>query len=311
MSGVTIAVVSWNTRDLLRRCLDSLAPLHSSGVAETWVVDNGSGDGSPELVRAEFPWVRLVEAEENLGFGRAVNLVARRTAGEWIVAANADVAVTPGALEELLRVGPDVGAVAPRLVMPDGRTQHSVHPFPSLRLALAFNLGLAALLPGLGSRLLLEGKWKPHGAQRVDWAHGAFLAVRRAAFDAAGGFDEDQWMYAEDLDLCWRLRRAGWGVEYRPAAAVNHEVAASTTQAFADARTARHLRAAYRWMARRQGVAQARAYAAINAIGALARAALLALPARVAPQRFAARHRLERSYARLHLIGLRADRVGR
>lgn len=311
MSDVAIAVVSWNTRDLLRRCLESLAPLSEAGAADVWVVDNGSTDGSRELVRSAFPWVELVEPEENLGFGPAVNLVSRKTAGAWIVAANADIEVTPGALEELIRpaAGDGVGAVAPRLVMPDGRTQHSVHPFPSVGLALAFNLGLPALLPGLGARLLLEGRWQPRGDQPVDWAHGAFLALRRDAFEAVGGFDEEQWMYAEDLDLCWRLREAGWGTEYRPAAVVRHEVAAATRQAFADARTARHLTAAYAWMARRQGRGRARAYAAINACGALIRAALLALPARLAPGRFGERLRLERSYARLHLIGLRGDRL--
>src|ERR671925_1995732 len=101
MPMVTVAVVSWNTRDLLDRCLRSLEPEVARGMAEVWVVDNASMDGSAEMVRDRFDWVRLVASEENLGFGRAVNVVARRTATEWLAPANADVALRPGALEAL------------------------------------------------------------------------------------------------------------------------------------------------------------------------------------------------------------------
>ena len=96
----------------------------------------------------------------------------------------------------------------------------------------------------------------------IDWAHGAFVLVRREAFDAVGGFDTDQWMYAEDLDLAWRLARAGRPTRFVPAARVRHEVAAATSQRFADdERAAQHMAAAQDWMARRRGRAVARAYA--------------------------------------------------
>src|SRR5581483_2913353 len=125
-----------------------------------------------------------------------------------------------------------IGAVAPRLIRPDGRTQHSVWPLPTLALAIAFTLGLARVLPGTGERLCLEGYWNPDRAREVPWAIGAFLLLRRAAFDAVGGFDERQWMYAEDLDLGWRLHDAGWSTRYEPAARVLHADGAATAVAF-------------------------------------------------------------------------------
>ena len=123
-----------------------------------WVADNASSDGSPDLVREQAPWATLLETGANLGFGAAVDLVAARTDSPWLAAANADIEVTPGALEAMLAAGEgaDVGVVAPRLVHPDGTTQHSVHPFPTVPFALAFNLGLPRVAPSLARR----GAWR-------------------------------------------------------------------------------------------------------------------------------------------------------
>src|ERR1044071_9247977 len=95
---VTIAIVSWNTRDLLERCLNSLAADAERGLADVWVVDNASEDGSADLVAERFGWVKLIASKENLGFGRAINLVAEQTRSEWVATANADIALRPGAL---------------------------------------------------------------------------------------------------------------------------------------------------------------------------------------------------------------------
>jgi N-acetylglucosaminyl-diphospho-decaprenol L-rhamnosyltransferase len=307
--AVAIAVVSWNTRELLGRCLDSMRPAAESGLARIWVVDNASEDGSVELVQERFPWVDLIAGDRNLGFGAAVNEVARRSSSIWLAASNADVELRPGALEALLAGAdgdPGAGALAPRLIAPDGETQHSVHPFPTVSLALKVNLGLAALAPGLGDRLCLEGRWDPERGRRVDWAHGAFLLVRRDGFVTAGGFDPGQWMYAEDLDLAWRLGEAGFATRYVPGARVDHEGGAATRKAFADERMALHTAAAQDWMARRQGAGAARAYAAINALGGAVRLLALVPLAWLAPARFAARRTLEGRYLRLHLAGLRS-----
>jgi GT2 family glycosyltransferase len=295
--------------------------------AEVWVVDNASSDGSADMVRAEFDWAHLVEPGRNIGFGPAVNLVAERTDGEWIAVANADVELTPGALETLLaagrpegdaappgadrpKAGSRVGAVAPRLELPDDSTQHSVYAFPTLPFAAAFALGLHRL-GGLGDRLCVQGRWDPTRARRVDWAVGAFLLVRRRAWDEAGGFDPAQWMYAEDLDLGWRLARAGWATRYEPAASVLHAESAATGQAWGDARTERWLRSTYEWMRRRRGPARTRAYALLNVAGAAARHGALAPAAALRPGRFAAPRDEMRRWTALHRrIGLAREPGG-
>ena len=266
---VAVAVVSWNTRDLLRDCLRSLA---GQSLAEVWVVDNASQDGSAAMVAQEFPSVRLIASERNLGFGPAVNLVAAQTAAPWIAPANADVELRPSALRALLDAGerlPRAGVLAPRLELTSGVTQHSVYAFPTIPFTALFNLGFHRRY---GDRLCLEGHWDPSRERDVDWAIGAFLLVRRAAWDAAGGFDDAQWMYAEDLDIGWRAARAGWSTHYVPAARVRHHASAATTQAWGDERTLRWLRSTYTWMLRRRGLARMRITALINVGGAYARA---------------------------------------
>jgi GT2 family glycosyltransferase len=288
MATVTVAVVSWNTRDLLVRCLRSLEAEAVSGRARVVVVDNGSSDGSADAARRAAPWAEILRAEGNLGFGPAVNLAARRSDTGWLAIANADVAPEPGALDALVRCGDrdrGIGAVAPRLILPDGRTQHSVGPLPTVPAAAAFALGLARLIPGLGDRLCLEGYWDPERGRDVPWAAGAFLLLRRDAFDAVGGFDERQWMYAEDVDVCWRLHDGGWTTRYEPAARVAHANGAATAGAFGPQRTARFMRATYVVIARRRGVAAAWATAAINVAGTAARLVALTPAALVTPRR--------------------------
>jgi GT2 family glycosyltransferase len=143
----------------------------------------------------------------------------------------------------------------------------------------------------------------------VPWAIGAFLLVRRAAWDAVGGFDPEQWMYAEDLDLGWRLHRAGWATRYEPRAVVDHHEAAATAQAWGEERTERWQRATYAWMLRRRGLARTRAAAAMNVAGAAARWAALAPAARAQPARFAHKRAAQRRWMRAHASGLapRAD----
>jgi len=302
-AAVTVAIVSFDTRDLLDRCLRSLEPDVRAGVAEAWVVDNGSTDGSVALVREHHPWARLIEPGENLGFGRAVNLVAERTATPWIAPSNADVEVEPGALAALLEAGGRfgrTGALAPRLLLDGGETQHSVYAFPTLPFLALFNLGAGWLSTGWADRHCLEGRWRPERAREVDWAIGAFLLVRRSAFEQAGGFDEAQWMYAEDLDLGWRLRQAGWSTRYEPAARVRHHASAATAAAWGEGRTERWLRATYAWMLRRRGVARTRAAALINLAGAAGRAAALTPAARARPVRFASARARAARWALLH-----------
>lgn len=283
---VAVVVVSWNTRELLRRCLRSLAPEVEAGRCGVWVVDNASSDGSAAMVRDEFGWAQLDALDENLGFGRAVNRAAARSDAPWLAIANADVAARPGALEALLAAAerdPRGGAFAPRLVLPDGSTQHSVFAFPTLGNALVAASGAGRASRSVGERALLLGRFDPNVERIVPWAVGAFLLVRRQAWAQIGGFDERQWMYAEDLDLGWRLARAGWHTRYVPGAVVDHADGAAATQAFGDSgRTERWQEATYEWMRRRRGPARTRAFAAIQIAGQLLRLAWLEPAARIA-----------------------------
>jgi N-acetylglucosaminyl-diphospho-decaprenol L-rhamnosyltransferase len=306
---VAVVVVSWNTRDLLARCLDSLKPEVDRGRAEVWVVDNASSDGSAELVRDRYGWAHLIASPENIGFGRAANLGVAQAAHEWIAIANADVALRPGALDALLEAGSrdsKAGAIAPRLALPDGSTQHSVYGFPTVPFALALATGVAGVLGGAGDRFAMPGYWDTERSRRVPWAIAAFLLIRRSAWEQAGGFDERQWMYAEDLDLGWRLREAGWFTRYEPRAVVDHESSASTSQLFGPDLAPHWQRSTYGCIARRRGVARTWAVALLNFLGASYRWAYYAALARTDPGGdHAGRRDAWRSWAPIHLQALR------
>lgn len=307
MAPVTVAVVSWNTRDLLGRCLASFAEAVERGRAEVWVVDNASSDGSAALVRERFGWACLIESGQNLGFGRAVNLVAARTSSDWIVAANADVALRPGALDTLLAAAerdPEAGAIAPRLVLDDGSTQHSAFAFPTIPFVFAQALGLYHLSAALADRLLLPSYWDPERARRVPWAVAAFLFIRRTAWDDVGGFDDRQWMYAEDLDFGWRLREAGWATRHEPSAHVDHAHGAATSQQFGPAVEPHWQRSTYGFVARRMGTGHVWVMALLNAIGAVLRWASVMPRSLVRPDL----RRLRKAHARWILVHLKALR---
>ena len=311
-AAVAVAVVSWNTRDLLDRCLRSLRSEADAGRAEVWVVDNGSTDGSPELVRERHPWVHLVESGENLGFGRAVHLVAERTAAAWSAPSNADVALREGALERLLATGEadgGAGVVAPRLVLPDGRTQHSVWAFPTVFATVLQNLGPWIVPRRLGDRFALRDMWRPDRARRVPWAVGAFLLVRRSAWDEVGGFDAGQWMSAEDLDLGWRLRQAGWATRYEPRAVVDHEESAATGRVWGDDLPIHWQRCAYAWMLRRRGRARTVAVGLLNLGGSAARLVVFSALARARGGHWAGRAGPLRRWTLVHLYALAPRRT--
>jgi len=304
---VLVVVVSYNTAALLDDNLTALRPDAEAGRAAVCVVDNASTDGSADMVRERHPWVRLIASPSNLGFGPGVNAAVREAGDhEWIAPANADTEVQPGALEALLAAGeedPGSGVLAPRLILPDGSTQHSVHSFPTLGFTLGFQARLGDRRPAWGDARCLPGRWDAERARRVPWAVGAFLLVRNETWRAIDGFDEELWMYAEDVDLCWRAAQAGWATRYVPAACVHHNESAATTAAWgADGKADRWNLATYAWMQRRLGTAHTRAVAATNVAGHALRA-VLAL--RRGDREEAALHR---RWMRRYAVGLRARR---
>jgi N-acetylglucosaminyl-diphospho-decaprenol L-rhamnosyltransferase len=254
---IAVAVVSWNTRELLSRCLDSLADDAAAGRADVWVVDNGSTDGSRELVAERYRWTTLVTPPENLGYGPAVNLVAQRTDTPWLVAANADVWLERDALARLRTCAASddrVAMVGPRLLLLDGSTQISVRPFPSVVSALLLLTQAMRVSARARRALRMAGAWEPAPGEAVPWLTGAFVLMRRRAFEEVGGFDPAQWLYGEDMDLCWRLRERGWLIRWEPDAIAHHAHSAAAGQAFHDNALLLHIAVAqYLWMLRRRG----------------------------------------------------------
>lgn len=315
VAPVRVVVVSWNTRELLARCLASLAEDHRAGRADVCVVDNASSDGSDAMVEREFPWAELIRSGANLGFGPAVNLGARNAEAAWIAPCNADVALEPETLRRALEAAaahPETGIVAPLLVGEDGEPQHSVYPFPEVGFTLLFNAGAYRMSRHWADRNCVPGLWDRTRERDVPWAIAAFLLVRREAWFAVGGFDERQWMYAEDLDLGWRVRQAGWRTRYVPRARVVHHGSAAAVLAWGEARTARWMDATYAWMLRRRGPVRTRLVAALNVLGAAGRGVLFRVLARRSPERFEELVSENGQWRRLHMIGLRPrNRIGR
>jgi GT2 family glycosyltransferase len=230
MSLCAVAVVSFNTRDLLR---DLLQTVRSESPVEVVVVDNGSTDGTAGMVREEFPEARLLVDPENPGYGAAANRAIAATSAPYVLLLNGDTRLMPGALAALadhLDRHPRTGLAGPRLVDAHGHPQPSCFPFlGTFRLALE----KSPLGPWLARVPVLREHWLLlHGshdrARTVPWVLGSALAIRREAFEAVGGFDPGFFLYAEEVDLCYRLWQAGWEVGFTPAATVVHVGGAST-----------------------------------------------------------------------------------
>mgnify|MGYP000863334941 FL=1 len=252
---VSVIIVSWNVRELLGQCLDSLLALCDGGdvapdgllslgqrTVDVWVVDNASRDGTLTMLAERFPWVQAIDAERNLGFTRGNNLALRRCSGRYVLLLNPDTVVTcsPGGpdaislLIDLADSAPDIAVVGPRLVYGDGSPQSSRRRFPSLMMALMESTPLERLFP----RNRWARRYRMQDApddvtQDVDWVTGACMLVQREALDEVGVFDEGYFMYSEELDLCRRLRAAGWRIVYEPRATVVHYEGQSSGQVLA------------------------------------------------------------------------------
>jgi N-acetylglucosaminyl-diphospho-decaprenol L-rhamnosyltransferase len=232
---VSVVIVNYKVRDLLRDCLRSLE--HDLGVlqGEVWVVDNASCDGSVEMVRAEFPWVRLIPNEDNLGYGAANNQAIAQTTGRYILVLNPDTKLPPNAIADTIAemdAHPDIGALGPKLVLADGTLDRACRrSFPSPEVAFYRLFGLAKLFPNhprfARYNLLNVDVDTPID---VDSVVGAFMLVRREVVERVGMFDEAFRMYGEDLDWAFRIKEAGWRVRYHPAVVVLHYKGQSSRQ---------------------------------------------------------------------------------
>ncbi|MGV3723540.1 MAG: glycosyltransferase family 2 protein [Actinomycetota bacterium] len=270
---ITIAILSWNARGYLRRCLASLfSPSDPEALAawekagrplqdfpaeqvswEVIVVDQQSLDGSAEMVEAEFPGAKLVRQAPNLGFAGGNNVAYRHASGRYFLLLNSDTVMAPGSLTELVRFAdahPRAGLIGPKLLNPDGSLQYSCRHFPTLAAGIFRHTPFARFEPkGRFTADYLMESWDHASVREVDWLSGACLLARREMIDEIGGLDDGYFMYFEDVDWAHRAHRAGWEVLYTPQPVVIHEIGRSS-----DRRPKRmivmHHQSAYRFFSR-------------------------------------------------------------
>ena len=228
--NVSICIVSWNTREVLRNCLQSLYQWIAGVTFEIIVVDNASEDGSSEMIATDFPDVRLIRNEENYGFARGCNQGMSAARGRHYLLLNSDTWLTEDAVTRLsasLDACPEAGAIGCLLRWPDGRIQPSCGWFPTV---------FGTLIQGLTPRALFDkvlgtrGRFAPPFLSyrkhlkplEVDWIVGACIMVRRETVDQVGMIDSDIFMFGEESEWCFRMKKAGWRVLYTPETQVVH-----------------------------------------------------------------------------------------
>ena len=224
---ISVVIVSYNTRDLLRECLQSLARECQGIESEVFVVDNISRDNSADMVAAEFPDVRLIRSETNLGFAAANNRAFPLANGRYIVLLNSDAFLHEGALRKSIAymdAHDSVGLAGARLVGRDGSWQPSARLFPSLLNDFLTLSGLADKYSDSPFFGRFDRKWRANDPtpDDVDWVPGAFSLIRKSVLDRVGSFDEDFFLYYEEVDLCRRIKYAGYAVHYLPDVVVIH-----------------------------------------------------------------------------------------
>jgi GT2 family glycosyltransferase len=231
---ISIVILSWNDREHLQECLESLQHCTKSRSLEIIVVDNASTDGSPELVTERFPYVTLIRNPENLGFPKGNNIGVRASKGDYVFLLNSDIKVLDGCIDELadfMDKHSDIGMLGPRILNDDMTLQSSCRRFPTLWNNFCTATGLATLLKE--SRLFSGEHMRYFKGDRimdVEVLVGCFWMVRRKALDQFGLLDEGFFIYAEDVDWCKRCWKAGWRVVFFPEAQAIHYRGTSTTK---------------------------------------------------------------------------------
>ncbi len=235
---LTVIIVSWNTCQLLDRCLDTLLTELKKqtllAVSELFVIDNASADGSADMVRQKYPQFKLIDNKANLGFAKANNQALKQATGQYILLLNPDTEICPGALSiliDFLDKHPHAGVVAPQLINSDGSVQLSCRAFPSFAGMLAELTGINRFMPA-GSKLreykMLD--WKHNTEREVDQPEGACLLIRKELFDQIGYFDEGYFMLFEEVDWLYSAKKAGWQIWFTPGAQVVHHYGQSIKQ---------------------------------------------------------------------------------
>lgn len=231
---LSVIVVSWNTRELLRQCLKTLLLEIKEIEAEVFLIDNDSADGSAQMVASEFPTVKLIANPTNRGFAAANNQALEQCKGHYVLLLNPDTEVRPDAIKTLLEFmtqHPRAGIVAPQLLNSDGTIQQSCRAFPTFFNLLVELLGLSRLFPNV--QRFREYKmldWNHDDERQVDQPEGACLLLRRQVIDEVGNLDEGFFMLFEEVDWCYRIKERGWEIWFTPSAKVVHHYGQSIKQ---------------------------------------------------------------------------------
>jgi GT2 family glycosyltransferase len=222
----SVIIVSFNTREVLRECLETLQKEAVGLNIETIVVDNQSRDQSAEMVETDFPWVLLRRSGSNLGFAGANNVAFREATGRYLVLLNSDAFLQAGSLRlaiQKMDEDPKCGLAGARLIGRDGAWQPSARTFPSPLNDFLTLSGLSARFPQSRFFGRFDRTWaSPDQPAQADWVPGAFSIIRKEALSQAGLFDEDFFLYYEEVDLCCRIKQAGWSIWYWPDVVVVH-----------------------------------------------------------------------------------------
>lgn len=223
---VSIIIVSFNTCQLLKECLQTLAQEAGEIRYETIIIDNASQDSSAEMVAQEFPQVKLIRSSINLGFAAANNLGFAQARGDYVVLLNSDAFLKPQALSRAvayMRTDSTIGAGGARLIGSDGSWQPSARQFPSILNHFLAVSGLAAKYHRSRFFGRADRTWADHNqAAETDWVPGAFLIIPRRVLEQVGYFDERFFLYYEEVDLCKRIKAAGYKIWYWPDVVVVH-----------------------------------------------------------------------------------------
>lgn len=223
---LSVIIVSWNTRELLRKCLESIFEFTKDISFEVFVVDNASSDGSAEMVENEFPEVRLIANDKNLGFSKANNLGLKEAAGEFVLFMNPDMEIKGNAFKKMfdfMRSRPDVSISTCRLFYPDGEPQRNIkrHPtFWSQFLILLKFHQFFPFLPPIKKYLAKDFDYSKEA--RVEQIMGAFVFAKREFMEKIGGWDEDYFIWWEDVELCKRAAEMERKITYFPGTSVIH-----------------------------------------------------------------------------------------
>jgi GT2 family glycosyltransferase len=232
--NLSVIIVTWNAKQIVRECLGSLNTYAGDSGVEIIVVDNGSSDGTPDMINEQFAHVTLVRNPENAGFARATNIGIRLATKEYICLLNSDVIVPEGCLEKMvcfLSQQPDIGVLGPKMILPDGTIGQSCmrYPNPWNWMCRAFALDMLFKPFRLFGGFLMTD-FQYNRIVDVDVLTGWFWLTRRQALDRVGPLDERFFMYGEDIDWCKRFREAGWRVVFYSDASAIHYCGASSAR---------------------------------------------------------------------------------